>query len=384
MIPGGRGRGRGGRGPSWIQNSGLGKAHSGQTTVGVAPKQDGGGTSQQWWRELADEDPISLEPLAELGYPPFELHVSTATKEGNTRKSEANCWFDGRMLANYLVSTGCFLHPISRRELRSSECEALDRYLEAHCLGQACVAHTFSHKEDYTLTATPHNRVARMREEATGIVAAMFRNPAGQRRVSASGFSRRPIRQRVPALPGSGAGRRRQRQGGLTVVDDDSAGLVEDTENAWPSMPTHAAGTRLVYLSTPQAEIVVPDLEPLQEETAEEPMEEYLLATEEGDHDAEEGLPPYRVLFFGVSRRMAVESYLWSMQEQCELRWLSSPPAGLWATTGEWAVAAFESREAWREMASRLGVICIVCVICIFSSHTHVSSHTHRLDSYPQ
>jgi hypothetical protein len=40
---------------------------------------------------------------------------------------------------------------------------------------------------------------------------------------------------------------------------------------------------------------------------------------------------------------MAVEGYLWSMKEQCVVRWLEHPPEGLWATTGEWAVAAFSS-----------------------------------------
>jgi hypothetical protein len=38
-----------------------------------------------------------------------------------------------------------------------------------------------------------------------------------------------------------------------------------------------------------------------------------------------------------------VEGYLWSMKEQCVVRWLEHPPEGLWATTGEWAVAAFSS-----------------------------------------
>jgi hypothetical protein len=132
-----------------------------------------------WWREMDAEDPISLEPLGELPYPPFELGASHERGPVAARMHEPNCWFDGRMLANYLVSTGCFMHPISRRELQLQECEALDAYLEKHALGQACVAHTFAHKEDYTLTATPHNRVARMREEATSIVAAMFSHAGG-------------------------------------------------------------------------------------------------------------------------------------------------------------------------------------------------------------
>ena len=38
----------------------------------------------------------------------------------------AQVWFDGHILANYLVSTAKFTHPISRRALTRAECGALD------------------------------------------------------------------------------------------------------------------------------------------------------------------------------------------------------------------------------------------------------------------
>jgi hypothetical protein len=41
---------------------------------------------------------------------------------------QIDCWFDPKMLANYLVSTKTFQHPLNRRDLSREEC--LD--LEAH------------------------------------------------------------------------------------------------------------------------------------------------------------------------------------------------------------------------------------------------------------
>ena len=65
----------------------------------------------KWWRTSTEVDPISLEPLSELDYPPFELGPHL---------------FDGRVLAFYLVSTGTFLNPMSRDELSIDDCTALD------------------------------------------------------------------------------------------------------------------------------------------------------------------------------------------------------------------------------------------------------------------
>ena len=64
-------------------------------------------TKPFWWRRLTDTDPISLEKLSRLRVEPFELLAD----------GKHTYWFDGKILANYLVSTGNFLHPISRREL---------------------------------------------------------------------------------------------------------------------------------------------------------------------------------------------------------------------------------------------------------------------------
>ena len=81
-----------------------------------------------WWRESVDVDPISLEPLSDLEYAPFELGPHL---------------FDGRVLAFYVVSTGTFLNPMSRDALGLEDCVALDDYLRAHELDEARVADAF-------------------------------------------------------------------------------------------------------------------------------------------------------------------------------------------------------------------------------------------------
>ena len=46
-----------------------------------------------WWRHLEMDDPISLEPLRNLRYEPFEL-----SSDGTVLY-----YFDGKLLANYLI-----------------------------------------------------------------------------------------------------------------------------------------------------------------------------------------------------------------------------------------------------------------------------------------
>ena len=40
---------------------------------------------RRWWHQLEDVDPISLEPLAELEYPPFKLKSSDDSSNGSVR-----------------------------------------------------------------------------------------------------------------------------------------------------------------------------------------------------------------------------------------------------------------------------------------------------------
>ena len=69
--------------------------------------------SKAWWKSIQDDDPISLERICELSYPPFQLD---------------SCYFDGKVLAHFLVSTANFINPMNRRPLLRDECLLLDRY----------------------------------------------------------------------------------------------------------------------------------------------------------------------------------------------------------------------------------------------------------------
>ena len=136
----------------------------------------------RWWTILNQDDPISLEPLAKLPYPPFALRnlpQNETEQESQTgdflpgklaRNTEchphkllgarqpqqqlpragAECitHFDGRVLAHYLVSTLSFVHPITRRDLTLSECEQLDDYLKAYRLGRPRVVQAFQRKDE--------------------------------------------------------------------------------------------------------------------------------------------------------------------------------------------------------------------------------------------
>jgi len=119
------------------------------------------------WRDSLPPDavdPISLEPLAELGRPPFSL-----VYEGSTHL------FDGRVLAYYMISTQVFMDPLNRRVLTLKEIEDLDKYLKIHDLGKADVVVAYKAK-----TIEPANPVEaadvaeRRRIEASQILQALF------------------------------------------------------------------------------------------------------------------------------------------------------------------------------------------------------------------
>ena len=122
----------------------------------------------RWWGAVEDDDPISMEPIAELKYPPFNLkelpedeEESNAqdgpggsgagggsqsvvngsrienregSKSGGSSGSDVKFWFDGRLLAHWLVSTGIFLHPTTRQPVSRRTCARLDAYLARHRL----------------------------------------------------------------------------------------------------------------------------------------------------------------------------------------------------------------------------------------------------------
>ena len=154
-----------------------------------------------WWRKLTDCDPISLEPLRRLRMPPFNL----ATDEEQQRA----CWFDGKLLANYLISSGSFLHPISRRSLTSDDCLKLDAHLVEHRLGKPGVKHAFDHVEDYKKQQSPENQVLRMQAEADDASDACASSPAAAPPLVIAGdFNCEPhsaAHAMLSARPGDGA-----------------------------------------------------------------------------------------------------------------------------------------------------------------------------------
>jgi len=159
--------------------------------------------SKRWWQtELAtEEDPISLEPLRKLRYPPFRLRADPDLPHWVSAD-----WFDGKVLASYLVSTGQFNHPISRRALTRDECAALDSYLSEHQLGEAHVELVFRHVKrsvDSATASSATSHVARLRAGAATVLGSLFGGTEPTSTRAASSLSAA------------------SRDGNLTIVDDD-------------------------------------------------------------------------------------------------------------------------------------------------------------------
>ena len=60
--------------------------------------------AKRWWAAIEEEDPITLEPLSKLKFPPFEL-LYNDPRTGTARRH----LFDGHVLAVYIVSQELFL-----------------------------------------------------------------------------------------------------------------------------------------------------------------------------------------------------------------------------------------------------------------------------------
>ena len=84
------------------------------------------------WKEVTD--PVTLELLCELPYPPFALPaLDTSLSAGTLRHPSRICYeyhyFDGRALAEYFLSARKFIDPLNRRHLTSFELHAFAKYM---------------------------------------------------------------------------------------------------------------------------------------------------------------------------------------------------------------------------------------------------------------
>ncbi len=138
--------------------------------VSVAPQTAPVG--DKWWTDASvfgdrDCDPISLEPLSELEYPPFGLQ-------------EQGVWhfFDGAVLATYLVSTATFCNPMTRTPLTRDDCRALDEYLLENGLRaglkDVLVTHAYDLLEMTRKGQDVGAMISRSQREATTVLNSLF------------------------------------------------------------------------------------------------------------------------------------------------------------------------------------------------------------------
>ena len=203
------------------------------------------------------EDPISLDPLDQLPYPPFALCVdepyipiypsmwppqegaddkiedvanvddepnrelqilkdqwgdiapvqkknesSSNTIEGDSStkniKGRRFNLFDGRALANYVVSELQFIDPFNRRDLTRAELEALDAYLAIHKLGSTGVVEAYDDNGTTISTAgaqaqTPGGRALMLQQRAQVIRDSLYQSFGTQRQHRSSPLDTRRV-----------------------------------------------------------------------------------------------------------------------------------------------------------------------------------------------
>jgi len=188
-----------------------------------ASQSDHQEAKKHWWRSLPAEEvcPISLEPICEFPQPPFTLYnyaQHTCERGQSTR-------FDGRILAHYLVSTGKFEHPVSRRELTLSECRMLDQHMKEHKLGVGRVSEAFDRRSEYHKDSDGNLGLLGLQAEADALLQVFFAN-APERTNRARNSARRLIpasrsRAHHQAAAVVASATVQQEEGMLVVVDDD-------------------------------------------------------------------------------------------------------------------------------------------------------------------
>ncbi len=207
-------------------------------------------SSCPWWTvRLADAvDPITLEPLRILTYPPFRLPADPSLPY----QTDSD-FFDPCSLSSYLVSRLNFSHPFSRRLLEREECVSLDRHLAQNGLPAAGVALAFDEQDERRAAQADArgaaSSAAERQDQAASLRASLF---SGESVTASSGRSGRrrgaaaEARARAAAAAASVA---LAEDGNIAVYDDDllpghapnrAAAAAAASSVAFPALPTPA------------------------------------------------------------------------------------------------------------------------------------------------
>lgn len=217
----------------------------------------------EWWRSLdLGEDPITMEDLSTLSYPPFLLKRN---------------YFDGFALASFIVSRGIFQNPLTREELTLQDCRLLDEYLEEFCykddtvnthLLRGSTRQKVSVAEAYSL----RNSV-QVETSASGATAEALRNAAtsalvglfvyGNARTSQQGLEEQSDELQLdPTLLDWGFDLSRTVHNtaqigshGYMIIDDDEANVVASQRSAYQTVqeafpPLHGQNEETDYQRT--------------------------------------------------------------------------------------------------------------------------------------
>ena len=226
-----------------------------------------------WRREIPEGamDPITLDPLVSLAYPPFALcaqapytpvhewpppvkeeQANPPTQEDRELKILQQQWgnlpapkeaeapatqqrhfnlYDGRALAYYLVSQLQFIDPLNRRDLTRDELVTLDHYLSRHGFDKKFkVVEAYDAKGITVSTAgaqgnTAAGRATILQQQAQVLLNSMFAGPTSvlQQQYAASEQQDRNNRRRSTAT--------RQQEEDVGIYGDDGLIIIDDDYN---------------------------------------------------------------------------------------------------------------------------------------------------------
>ena len=188
-----------------------------------------GGKPDGWWRDISTCDPITLEPLADLNHPPFELRAKP-----NPASPAVSHLFDPTCLAEWVTGSKTFENPLTRAPMDATDCRRLDNHLRRCRLPKFAVHDAFvaaAHERrvaEEQRAARANESVeaatARREREASELAASLFMSIRARERRSGNG---RRGRDRDVGVDLDAEGHRRRRgdaftaDGAFAMVDDD-------------------------------------------------------------------------------------------------------------------------------------------------------------------